>query len=255
VSCDQPDALIVIDRTASMHNTPSGNSPPNTTSGRMTSKWGLAVAAVNAIVAPPIDTTVRFGLALFPEDPGSGCKTVEQIISGSTPSNPKCEPGEVLATPALGTGTTITGAISVDGTKLCTSTPISAGVNTASVALAATAAANHQQYIILITDGRDTCGEDPSIAVAQAAQVGILTHVVGFGVNGDGISIQALNAMACAGKTATNFMTTCTLQGTQYVPVNPGSTTPLYHDASDGAALQMALKTVTSDVCCDCMIN
>jgi hypothetical protein len=254
-ACDRPDALIVLDRTASMHKTPSGDDPPNTVAGRLTTKWGIAVTAINALVAAPVDSTVRFGLSLFPRDPGgSQCKSLQNLIGGSSPSNPSCQTGEVVVPTALGMGPAINGALSVETTKLCTSTPISQGVDTAAASLTATAAAGHKQFLVLITDGKETCGANPADAVARAAMAGVDTHVVGFGVDGDGVSVTALNAMACAGRTAIDFGTRCQLSGSVYVPVDMTSTVPLYHDAKDGVALKAALETVTNDFCCDCQI-
>jgi hypothetical protein len=60
--------------------------------------------------------------------------------------------------------------------------------------------------------------------------------------------------MACAGKTATSFMTSCTLSGTTYVPVDATSTTPLYQTATDATSLTTALKAVTTDFCCGCTL-
>ena len=255
-TCDPPDVLIVLDRTVSMRRTPSGGLPSNTVGGRAQSKWGLAVNAVHQLTAAPTDGTVRFGLELFPKNPGGGqCKTLPQILSGISPTNSYCQSGEVLTPPELSIGSTIDTELTQDNTPLCASTPIGAALDSAANQLMATSAAGHTQFIVLVSDGRENCGTGPVNAIAQAAQDGVLTHVIGFGADLDAVNVQLLNAMACAGQTAKDFATSCVMSGTTYVPVQPNSTVPLYYDARDGTALQTQLNTVTGQLCCGCSIT
>jgi len=251
--CEIPEVLIVLDRSASMHKTPGGTEPPNTVDGRNKTKWALAIGAVKTITAAPIDATVRFGLELFPRDPGGDkCKTVSQILNHVPLTNPSCQQGEIVIAPDLNTGDDISSSLTVNGTPLCFSTPISAAVDTAITQLASTASAGRPQHIVLISDGGESCNTDPAEAIGRAAAAGIKTHVVGFACL-ESDNITRLNAMACAGQTAIDFATNCKLDGTNYVPVDPTSTTPLYRDAADGATLQTELMSVAGGLCCGCM--
>src|SRR5688572_20258299 len=82
ISCIAPDMLVLLDRTMSMSKRPDGSTPPNTVSGRMQTKWYLAVTALEQLTVQ-FTGTVRFGLALFPRDPGGGkCVTLSQRLSG-----------------------------------------------------------------------------------------------------------------------------------------------------------------------------
>jgi hypothetical protein len=250
--CDAPDVLVVLDRTASMQRTPTGAVPPNTNAGRAQSKWALAISALHELAAPPTDLTVRLGVVLFPRNPGDGsCPTLPTLLSGVRPTNPWCQAGEVLLPPALGTGTALTTSLTRDQTPLCISTPITAGLDAAATELLRTARPGHAQHIVLITDGRENCGGDPAGAAARAAQLGVHTYVLAFGVDPFGVSVPVLNAMACAGRTAVDFATRCVLSGTRFVPVD--ATGPaLYRDAADGAALLAQLRSVAGQVCCGC---
>ena len=101
--CVAPDMLIVLDHTDSMSDEPTGKKPPNTMAGHMLSKWYLATQAIKAVVAPPGDTKIDFGLELFPLDPktmtdagGTGsCMTLSQLLAGwprptRTARQPRC---------------------------------------------------------------------------------------------------------------------------------------------------------------------
>src|SRR5688500_2954793 len=64
-TCDPPDVLAVLDRTASMAERPDGMYPANTPAGHAESKWYTAINAVESVTTR-LDTTIRFGLELFP---------------------------------------------------------------------------------------------------------------------------------------------------------------------------------------------
>ncbi|MCX5745567.1 MAG: VWA domain-containing protein, partial [Proteobacteria bacterium] len=211
-TCTAPDVLIVLDRTMSMITTPAGTLPENTPAGRATSKWGLAVMAIEALGT--LDATIRLGLELFPRDPGGDqCVTIAQKLDGAAASNVRCEPGEVAVEPALATGPEIAGAIDVDTTRLCRSTPIGAALATADVQLAALAAGARAQFVVLVTDGKDACDATGGLTEVQAlAARGVLTYAIGFGATGvvDGVDGAQLNRLACAGHTAIGFPAPCT---------------------------------------------
>lgn len=264
-SCDPPDILLVLDHTDSMSQTPGGTNPPLTDAGLATSKWVLACDAVDTLVTPPEDQGVRFGLELFPLDPavitdagGKGqCQTLSALVGGTASTNTQCQPGEVLVQPALGTGAQISSLLDPYTMRLCVSTPIDAALKTAQQALAAVAAGGRKQYVILVTDGGETCVAGTQVtATAQAlAAAGIDTYVVGFGsadAGSKGVNVGLLNDLACAGMTASSFTTACKKQGSGYIAVTPGGP-PLFYLAEDGAALQTALSKVTKSVCCGCV--
>ena len=260
-SCTAPDLLVVLDRTLSMSKTPNGDKPDNTPSGRATSKWALAVDALDALVAPPRDATIRFGLELFPENPeadgGSDmCPTLPALLDGANATNPKCQPGQIVSAPTIGNGPAITASVGMDTTPLCVSTPIGGALQTASDALAAAHDGTRSQYVVLVTDGGETCDVD-SIPIVQAlAAQGVKTFVVGFGQDGDGgdkgVNVKLLNDLACAGLTAQNFASSCSLDADGGYGTANGTTDPVFFAAQDGASLSSALDSISKQVCCNC---
>jgi hypothetical protein len=257
--CEPPDMLMVLDRSASMWRTLDGVIPPDTVVGRRRTKWGLAVAAVTRAVTPPRDTTVRFGLELFPRDPGGDlCPNLSGYIAGERPRNTICETGEILVSPAAGAGASIGSAITVDGTRLCLSTPITAAIKLAETELAKVRTAGRAQYVLLVTDGAETCATDVVPVLQALAGRGVRTFVVGFNSvasdAGAGVDLSALNDMACAGQTATGFATECVLAegGGGYVAKSPTGRA-LFFDARSGAALAKALEDITGSICCGCV--
>ncbi len=255
--CEPPDVLIVLDRTMSMHRRPDGSQPPDTAAGHMQSKWWLAVDAIETFTAE-LDETMRFGLELFPRDPGGdACVTLSERIGGTTATNPQCEAGEVVVTPAIGTSGAIAAAVDAETTLLCRSTPVGAGLVTAGEEMARIASAERAQFIVLITDGQDTCDDDlPLSTVQELARSGVSTYVIGFdaGEDGTGIDSRALNDLACAGRTAPDFPAPCTDDGAgNYTATDRGGPALFLH-AGDAAALTDSLEEVAGDVCCGCLI-
>ena len=55
------------------------------------------------------------------------------------------------------------------------------------------------KYVLLITDGVETCGGDPVAAVTDLYAAGVEVYVVGFDPDGNGVDHGVLNAMAEAG--------------------------------------------------------
>ena len=163
----------------------------------------------------------------------------------------------MLVAPATGTGAQIGSILDPYTLKLCVSTPIAAALGTAQAALAQVAVPGRKQYVVLVTDGGETCVSDADVITAaqSLSAAGIDTYVVGFGA-GDagakGVNVGLLNDLACAGMTATNFSTSCVKQGSGYVAANAKGA-PLFFLAEDGMAVQTALASVTSNVCCGCV--
>ncbi len=61
--------------------------------------------------------------------------------------------------------------------------------------------------------------------------------------------------MACAGRTARNFATSCTTAegGVGFDAVDPSGVT-LYYGAGDAATLQAGLSRIAAGLCCDCIL-
>jgi hypothetical protein len=262
-SCTPPDMLIVLDHTDSMSAEPNGTNPPNTMAGHMLTKWYLATQAVKAVVAPPMDQKVAYGLEPFPLDPqvitdagGAGkCETLTNLLGGTASTNTQCQAGEVLVSPATGTGMTISNILNPETMRLCVSTPIALALGTAQKELASIAKSGVSQYVLLVTDGGETCSGNVVGITQQLASAGIKTFVVGFG-SGDagakGVNTKLLDNVACAGETATGFPAPCTKGDGGGYTATSTSGPPLFYLAEDGASLQMALQKITSSICCGC---
>jgi hypothetical protein len=263
-SCTAPDMLVVLDHTDSMSDEPNGTQPANTMAGQMLTKWWLATEAVKAVVAPPLDQKVAYGLELFPLDPatitdagGTGkCQTLSGLLGGTASTNTSCQPAEVLVPPALGTGPAITTILDPTTLRLCVSTPIALALETAQKELTSIATAGVGQYVLLVTDGGETCNGDVTGQAQKMAAAGIKTFVVGFGsadAGAAGVNVKLLNDTACAGMTAIGFPGPCTKDdaGTGYVATKPNGP-PVFYLAQDGASLQSTLQMITSGICCGC---
>jgi len=266
-SCEPPDLLIVLDRSLSMAQLPSGTGyPPKTDAGYLETKWYLAGAAIGDIVMAPNDETTFFGLELLPKavpissaPDASACYTVDEArsVTAANLDNVSCEPGEVVVLPGAGNGAAITGAI--QAAPLCGGTPLGAALTTAQTTLQALATGGRKRYVLIVTDGEQSpsCldasvgGGSPVTAAQSLAAAGIETYVVGFGAQA---GVADLNDIACAGMTASSFATSCVKRdGAAGYVTAPGVTTPLFYAAADGAALETALKGIAVAVCsCGC---
>ncbi|MEJ7731562.1 MAG: vWA domain-containing protein [Polyangiaceae bacterium] len=241
-----------------MHRTPEGTTPVDVTYA--SSKWSQAITAIEGLVSPERDDTIRFGVELWPrEEPG--CITLaERITDMMQATNPSCSDGEVLVSPAIGTSASIGTALDPLTTKICASTPTGAGLLTGAAHLATIEEVGRDQYLMLVTDGADwdqTCPTPYPVTVAQQlAANGIKTFILGFSASGElgpnGIGAPFLNDMACAGMTAPDLDTNCVMGTTGYTATDPAGPT-LYLQASDGAALSAALAAIAVSICCDCI--
>jgi hypothetical protein len=254
--------LIVLDRTLTMHRTPEGTKPTDAPEYK-TSKWFQAVTSIEKMVTPPADATLRFGLELWPRDPGGGaCVTLAEQVTGSKKAtNKACEPGEVVIPPALNAGVQIQSLLDPATTSLCFSTPTGEALITAREHLKTNTEEGRDQYVVLVTDGADwdkTCPDpDPLVEVQKLRAEGIKTFVVGFSASdtGTGVGLEFLNDMACAGGTAKGFPGTCKLdaQG-NYTALDPKAS-PLFLQAESGAQLTAALQSVAGSLCCGCEVK
>jgi len=259
--CEPPDVLVLLDRTLTMHKTPEGNTPADAPDYQ-SSKWYQAITAIEKVVAPPRDQTIRFGLELWPRDPGSGqCITLaERVTDTKQATNPFCQDGEIVVPPKLGAGGEIQNYLDPATTPICISTPTGSGLITATTHLLQNAVPGRDQYVVLVTDGADwdqSCPDPNPLPIVQdLAAAGIRTFVVGFSAEGaiqpGGVGAGFLNDLACAGQTAAGFPAPCKQSGSGYVSADPAGPL-LYVKAGNAGELDSALQAVTGGLCCDCI--
>jgi hypothetical protein len=247
-TCNPPDVLVLLDRTASMAERPNGTFPANTPAGHTESKWFIAIDAIERL-STQMEASVRFGLALFPRAPVSeACITLQERISGQRASNPQCESGEVLVSPATSSATTIDSMLDPETTRLCTSTPIGAGLATARMQLASTREVDRPQYVLFVGDGADTCDTELALASTEAlAADGVKTFVVAFDDTPSGVDRGLLNDMACAGQTADP----AACAGNRAIDRDGAD---LFLVANDARGLTGALEQIAQSVCCGCIL-
>ena len=161
-----PDMLIVLDRSGSMDAT----------------KWPAARAAVNSLVAT-YKGQINFGLLLFPFP--TNCYTSGPVVAVGPATQTAISLAMTANTP----------------TNYC-NTPMGSALQEANNYLAYTGGKN--KFVLLITDGCETCSGSPGSAVAALYAKGIKTFVVGFG-SGIVTCSGALTSMATAGGTSTVY--------------------------------------------------
>jgi hypothetical protein len=212
--------LIVLDRSCSMNTAVAGKT-----------KWQHAVAAIDTLVAN-YKTKLRFGLILFPDltAPACGLSGIPIPVSDTAADDVTALLDKTLVTKKV--------ADWYPGDPCVTD--IDQGLATAATepALADT---TRQNYVLLVTDGRQTaCGT--TVAAREAACVktiadmkakNVSTFVLGFG---SAVDPEHLNDCALAGG----------------VP-NAGATK--YFDAQDAATLDQALATIAAQAALSCTIE
>jgi hypothetical protein len=186
-----PNVLIVLDKSGSMDDAVSGHR-----------KWDTAVSAVKSLLATYGDR-IRFGLMLYPMGRNSCSAGTVQVDVGDGSAQ------EILA--------------ALDATGPQGSTPIGASLD-AAFDYAPLEDATRSNFVLLLTDGEETCeGDGESAAAALLAKTPeVKTFVVGFGGE---VDARMLNATAVAGGTA--------LQGTTR-----------YYQADDAASLTSAFADI-----------
>lgn len=168
------------------------------------SKWDIATAAIKQ-VTQQYQSQIQFGLMLFP----AGAGTSQQCIAGPV----SVQIGDLRAT-AIGSALDMNGP----GGR----TPIG-GVLTAAGAVPALADPMRANYVMLVTDGAETCnGDGVAAATANLQSKGIKTFVVGFGGE---VDAQNLSDIATAGGTP-----------------RPGATK--YYQADDATGLLAAFNLI-----------
>ena len=218
-----PNMMIVLDKSGSMeedldgdcplfnNNTttcdrpPHGSSPDPNPAFTAPDKWSVATDAMTAILGSH-GPDVRFGLVTFAN--GSDCGTGQVRV----PIGPTTE-AEIQAT--------------IDATSPIGSTPIGNTLN-ALVGNNGLDDLDRTNYVLLVTDGQDTCDGNASSAARNLFQQtpSVRTFVVGFG---GGVDAGELNDTAEEGGTA-----------------RPGATK--YYQADNAAELQAALDTILGSV-------
>ena len=255
-ACEAPDVLVLLDRTVSMAERPDGTFPPNTDAGHTETKWYMAIQAVESL-SRELETTVGFGLALFPRAPAEGtCITLAQRLTGQKAQNPQCEAGEVLVAPAVTAASAIDTMLDPETTRLCTSTPIGAGLATARTELAARRVATRPQYVLFVGDGADTCDSPLALSNTDAlAREGVKTFVVAFDDGAPaGLDRGLLNDMACAGQASPGFPDGCVANATGGYRAIDRSGPDLFLSASNATQLSAALAQIAESVCCGCIL-
>lgn len=218
-----PDVMVVLDKSGSMEEDLDGDCPlldgdgqcdypphgsgdsANPAFDGLPDKWGVATDAVSGILDSH-GSKVRFGLVTFSSDGSCGAGNVRVDIANNNEADIR----------------TI-----IDGTNPRGSTPI--GDTLADLvghpALQSTA---HPNYVLLVTDGQETCDGNPVAAARNLYQQTprVKTFVVGFG---GGVDAGELNDIATEGGTA-----------------RPGPTK--YYQADNAAELADALDSILGSV-------
>lgn len=179
------DILLVLDRSASMveHTVPPSNA----------TRWDAVVKSMTAVISAT-DSSVSWGLKLFPEGEGKECNAMtvtDAVPAPIMPGNAAAVNGIINSTMASGNGT-----------------PTGDAIAKAAAYLKSRNASN--QYIVLATDGDPSCPSSGDAAltyavskIAEAKAAGFPTFVIGVLDPVENKSSYArLNAMAEAGGTS-----------------------------------------------------
>lgn len=187
--------FIAFDKSGSMMN-------PIVTGGM--SKWDIATTAIKQVTAQ-YQSQIQFGLMMFPAGGGN---------------SQQCVPGPVAVSVGDQRAAQISTALDANGPG--GRTPIG-GVLTSAGMVPELADPMRANYVMLVTDGAETCqGDGVAAATANLQQKGIKTFVVGFGGEVDAMN---LTDIAVAGGTP-----------------RPGATK--YYQADDATGLLTAFQQI-----------
>ncbi|MBI5526239.1 MAG: VWA domain-containing protein [Deltaproteobacteria bacterium] len=170
-----PNMLLVVDLSGSMDDYVSGWSGPT--------KWDVVKGAVKSIADKYALNSIRFGLELFADPDQSGNCTAGKIHVGIADNNAAAIQNKMNAESPW------------------SNTPIKGALDTAN-AYQGIRDATRSNYVLLFTDGQETCDADqraPVQAVKNLRANNIKTFVVGFG---SGVDSALLAEMAAEGGTA-----------------------------------------------------
>lgn len=213
------DVLLVLDRSASMQDTPDDDTT--------TSKWDLTVPALNQVILET-DTNVSWGMKLFPEgqdtDSCSAATITDTIHVPVAPANAGVVVRAIAATTPEGDGT-----------------PTGDAIHAAVRYLSGLGTSDHK-YIVLATDGEPSCspsgeGQDDArpyavAAVTEALAAQIPVFVVGVATTNDSAT-EALNDMALAGGAGRS---------------DPNPLADHYYLANTQSELVSALRAITGEI-------
>ena len=190
-----PVVVLVLDRSGSM---------ADNFSGSLVTKWDALREALRTAL-PTVDQTMQLGLLLYPVN------AVQNCVSFAT----------LNTSPATGQVTSIMSLL--DSTAPVGGTPTASAIEIAGTHLRARRTTNSARAMELATDGAPTCNANldavncvcttarpcqsrsclddaRSVArLANMADAGVPTYVIGIQSSNDTIFISALNAMAVAG--------------------------------------------------------
>jgi hypothetical protein len=135
-------------------------------------------------------------------------------------------------------------------TRLCDTTPVGHAIESAVPILEAVADPEREQFVVLVTDGNETCDSTPVGAIQLLAAAGVRVHAVGFGDILQTPGHGRLNRMACAGRTALGFPAPCVADDDGNYDAADPEGDAVYLAAEDADALDEAFATITAELCC-----
>ena len=276
--CDAPDVLVTLDVSGSLSEGLDRSPLEDSPSSRRNSKWGNAVASITDFTSA-FGNTMRFGLASFPSNhsegmtPREGCHILpewegydqDDDFSGpGGPLNNACDfPAEITVPVGEDTAEDIARYVTQDTTPLCWWTPLARAVFLAGTELGEIAEEGREQFVVLITDGKQTfpgppqgCFRFPGVPFIEAQELArnnIRTFVIGFEGSSGSIDPNELNDLACAGRMVSNLDEACEKDsdGNYRAPINPPE--DLFLKAGSEAELRQQLQKIAGEVgCCDC---
>jgi len=206
------EILLVLDRSASMKEKPSGATASD-------SKWELVVPALTQVLTST-DATISWGYKVFPEGDGKECvagSVTSAIDVALAPRNADRVNAAIAATTPEGNGTPTGDAVR------------------AAASYVSTLGDGLRHYILLATDGEPSCPDDDAAedaidAVQTARTQGIETFVVGI---------------ATTKKSATATLDKLAVAGGHPQPAGAPSR---YYLASTSSDLVAALGTIAGEV-------
>lgn len=176
------ELFLVLDRSQSMEDTPSGAEDP-------TSKWNLVVPAINQVIHQT-NAAVSWGMKTYPEGQDDECvagSVTNRVDVPIQAMNAAAVTAAITATTPKGNGTPTGGAMQEAVRYLQSLT------------------SDNPKYILLATDGEPSCPKptgtarsEAVAAVAAASAAGFPTFVVGVATTKDSAT-SVLNQMAVAG--------------------------------------------------------
>jgi hypothetical protein len=220
------DIMMVLDRSGSMNDVPSG-----APSGSTTTKWQIVVPSLEKVVSAT-DSSISWGLKSFPEaytDSMTDCAggVTSAIDVNVAPMDATAENAAITALAANGKGTPTADAI------------------TQAAAYLAKLTDTNPKYLLLATDGEPTCigttkesspytvaTANAVTAVGNALKSGFPTFVVGIATDKDSSNTN-LNELAMAG-------------GEAIPSANPLASH--YYVADDANALVSELQAITGQI-------